>query len=178
MESLFAEGVPYIPLTSIQDPMPTNVFLSHAAADIELVRKVANHARPLAVGTYADEDDPQAGGEVAGKLEARIRESDAVLVLLTRNSQHRPSVHTEVGLARALGKPIIPVIEVGVDPLQFVFLQGLEWIALDPEKIDEALLGVQHSINRVKEAVRENAILTAAVLMLIAALIYYAAKSK
>jgi hypothetical protein len=156
--------------------MATNVFLSHAATDIELVRKVASHAHPLGVTTYAYEDHPQAGSPVAAKLEASIRESDAVLVLLTQNSQHRPSVHTEVGLARALEKPIIPVIEVGVDPLQFVFLQGLEWIILDTAKIDEALLGIQHSLNRVaKNIARQNTLLTAALLLVVAALIYYAA---
>jgi hypothetical protein len=143
---------------------------------VDLVRRVANHAEPISVVTYAYEDDPQPGSPVASKLEARIREADAVIVLLTRNSQHRPSVHTEVGIARALGKTIIPVIELGVDPLQFVFLQGLEWVVLDPEKLDDALLGIQRGLKRIVDAARENAILTVAVVALVAALILYLAK--
>ena len=35
-----------------------------------------------------------------------------MVVPLTKDSQSRPSVHTEVGIARSLRKPIIPVIEV------------------------------------------------------------------
>jgi hypothetical protein len=156
--------------------MATSVFLSHSAADAELVRKVANHAQPLEVSTYAYEDDPQAGRPVASKLEERIRNADALIVLLTRNSQHRPSVHTEVGIARTLGKPIIPVIEIGVDPMQFVFLQGLEYVELDLAKIDEALLGIQYGLKRLKDIAKNDALVMAAVLLVIAALIYFAVK--
>jgi len=97
---------------------------------------------------------------------------------LTRNSQHRPSVHTEVGLAKAFGKPIIPVIEVGVDPSQFVFLQGIEWIALDVSKIEEALLGIQKSLKRLRDVAKEHAFITAGVVVVIIALIIIAAKMK
>jgi hypothetical protein len=159
--------------------MATTVFLSHTEADRELVQKVSDHARPLEVSTYAYEEDPQAGSPLALKLEGRIRSADAVIVLLTKKSQHRPSVHTEIGLARAFGKPIIPVIEVGVDPLQFVFLQGLEWITLDLDHAEEALLSIQHSLARLKHLAQANAnkLLGAAILLVVAAILFYATSS-
>jgi hypothetical protein len=155
--------------------MGTSVFLSHAAADIELVRKVEKHARTLDVQTYLYEDDPQAGGAIATKLLEAIQRSDAVIVLLTKNSQHRSSVHSEVGAARTLGKLIIPIIEVGVDPLQFVFLQGLEWIELDFDKLDEALLGVQQRLKQMVDLAKEHATMLV-VLLILGAIIYFAAK--
>jgi nucleoside 2-deoxyribosyltransferase len=158
--------------------MATTVFLSHAAADGDLIRKVAAHAATLDILTYAYEDDTQGGGTLAAKLQERIASSDAVIVLLTQNSQHRPSVHTEVGIARALGKPIIPVIELGVDAHQFVFLQGIESIALNVNQLDEALLGVQRSLKRLVEKAKDNALTTAAIAALIIALIILAAKQK
>jgi len=158
--------------------MATSVFLSHSASDEELARKVAAHSRPLEVSTYMYEDDAQPGEHVAQKLQDRIRRADAVVVLLTKNSQHRPTVHTEVGIARAMGKPIIPVIEVGVDPLQFVFLQGIEWIVLDLDKIDEALLGIQNSLKRLKDLAEENPLVSAAILFVVAAIILYLATRK
>jgi nucleoside 2-deoxyribosyltransferase len=150
--------------------MTTSVFLSHAGADIDLVRKVERHAEPLDVETYVYEDDAEPGGRLAAKLKERIRGSDAVIVLLTRASEHRPSVHAEVGIALALGKPVIPVLEVGLDPIQFVFLQGIEWIPLDVTKIDEALLAIQRALKRMKDAAKDNAQTIAAVLLIIAAL--------
>lgn len=155
--------------------MGTNVFLSHAAADIALVRKVQRHARTLDVDTYLYEDDPQAGETIATKLLEAIQRSDALIVLLTKNSQHRPSVHSEVGAARSLGKPIIPVIEVGVDPLQFVFLQGLEWIELDFDELDEALLGVQERLKKMVALAREHATILV-VLLIVGAIIYFAGR--
>jgi hypothetical protein len=155
--------------------MATSVFLSHAGPDIELVRKVARHARTLDVGTYLYEDDARAGAMISAKLEEAIRRSDAVIVLLTKNSQHRPSVHSEVGIARSLGKIIIPVIEVGVDPLQFVFLQGLEWIELDFEKLDEALLRVQERLKHLVDLAKQHATMLV-VLLIIGAIILFAAR--
>src|SRR5450830_598049 len=71
-------------MTTINERRPSmamSVFLSHAAADIELVRKVERHAKTLEVATYLYEDDPQAGEHVATKLVEAIRRSDAVIVL-------------------------------------------------------------------------------------------------
>src|SRR5437667_2412042 len=99
--------------------MPTTVFLSHAKADLDILLKVEQHMRALDVKVYKYEGDPQGGESLADKLQQRIGECDVVVVLLTKNSQLRPSLHTEVGIARAMGKPIIPVIELGIDPQQF-----------------------------------------------------------
>ena len=158
--------------------MATSVFLSHSASDEQLARKVVAHTQPLEVSTYIYEDDPQAGSELAKKLEDQIRRSDVLLVLLTRNSEHRPSVHTEIGIAKALGKPIIPVVELGVDPKQFVFLQGLEWVTLDLSKIDEALLGIQKSLKRLKTFAEEHPIAAVAIVVVIAGIILYLATRK
>ena len=158
--------------------MGTSVFLSHAAADIAIIRKVAAHAATLDIVTYTYEDDVQGGGDLAAKLQERIANADAVIVLLTQNAQQRPSVHTEVGIAKALGKPIIPVIEVGLDAGQFVFLQGIEWIALDVNHLDDALLGVQSSLKRLVDKAKDNALMTAAIAALVIALIIFAAKQK
>lgn len=142
--------------------MAATVFLSHAAADIELVRRVEKHAAALDIRTYAYEDDPQPGSSIAAKLQDSIRAADWLLVLLTQNSRHRPSVHAEIGIAKALGKTIIPVIEAGVDPHDFVFLQGLEWVSFDPAQAESALLDVQRQLGRLAAAKeRQNLILLA-----------------
>lgn len=157
--------------------MATAIFLSHASADIELARKVQAYAKPFAVETYVYEDDATPGAPLARKLEDRIRDSDAVLVLLTKNSRHKPSVHAEIGVARGLGKFIIPVIEVGLDPMEFAVLQGLEYIPLDPDRLDEALLVVQKMFKRMVEAAREHAVLTVLLVAIAAIALYWVAKA-
>jgi hypothetical protein len=158
--------------------MPISVFLSHAKEDIELITKVEQHMRPLEVRVYKYEDDPQGGTPLAVKLQQRIRECDVVVVLLTRNSQARPSVHTEVGIARGLGKPIIPVIEIGIDPQQFTFLQGLEWVLLDPAHLDTTLLQLQLGVKQFQDARRTNAQLAGVLLVIVGLLLIYWASSQ
>jgi hypothetical protein len=158
--------------------MPTTVFLSHAIADLDLVVKVEQHMRPLDVKLYKYEDDPQGGGSLALKLDQRIRESDVVVVLLTKNSELRPSLHSEVGIARTLGKLIIPVIELGLDAHQFVFLQGLEWVVLDTANIDHTLLQLQLSVKHYQDAAHDNAQVIGVLLILIGVLLVYWAMSQ
>jgi hypothetical protein len=145
----------------------TKLFASHCAADIALIRQVQQHAKPLGIAIYAYEDDPRGGSVLADKLTQEIRASDAVIVLLTKNSALRPSVHTEVGIARTLGKPIIPVLEAGVNPLEFVFLQGIEFITLDDGQDESAVHKLQMSMKRVQDSVRAHASTIGAVLVLL-----------
>lgn len=108
-----------------------SVFLSHATADAGQVALVAKQIEALGIDVYLAEHDPQPGTSIARKVEEALKQSSAVVVLITSASVNSAYVQQEVGLARAHGKVIVPIIEKGVDRSRLGILSEVEWLELD-----------------------------------------------
>lgn len=67
---------------------------------------------------------------------------DAVVFLITTNSVNSAYVQQEVGLARAHGRPMVPLVEKRVDKSRLGLLGELEWIELDLDDPSEAFAKV------------------------------------
>ncbi|MEO0606183.1 MAG: toll/interleukin-1 receptor domain-containing protein, partial [Myxococcota bacterium] len=99
-------------------PRRPRVFLSYGHDNAGLVKRFV--ARLEARGF-----DPLwdamllAGTSFMEGIETFIAHSHAFVPLITEHSQHRPWVHQEIGFARALNVPILPVM-VGVAPDGFI----------------------------------------------------------
>lgn len=115
------------------------VFLSHATADASLVATVQGQLEALGIRVYLAEHDPQPGTPLAQKIGNAIRRSSAVVVLITSASVNSAYVQQEIGIAHECGKPLVPIVEKGVDTRALGILQGIEFLELDVSNPAETL---------------------------------------
>ena len=119
--------------------MSYTIFLSHSSADATWVKWIAANAQQVGIQVYLYEHDPQPGRLVADKLQAAIKSSDALVVLLTGKSQFSPYVQQEIGAGKGLDKPVIPLVQPGVSEGSLAMLQGVGYIPFDFNNPQHAL---------------------------------------
>jgi hypothetical protein len=122
------------------------VFLSHATSDHTQVTLVRQQIEALGISVYLAEHDPKPGTVLAEKVRDAIRRSHAVVVLITTSSVNSAYVQQEVGIAHECGKPLVPIIEKGIDTRQLGILQGLEYLELDPSQPAETMARMTASL--------------------------------
>lgn len=113
--------------------MSYKVFISHSMPpeDLGIVYAMAEQAKQRGISTFVAERASQLEESVSKRNEAALKNSDSVVVFVTRG-KHRGAlakllltnvpdqwVHQEIGAARVLRKPIIPIVETGVFPKEF-----------------------------------------------------------
>jgi len=131
--------------------MAYKIFLSHSSADASWVKWIATNAQQVAIEVYLHEYDPQPGQLVAGKLQAAIQSCDALVVLLTGNSEGSAYVQQEIGSAKALNKPVIPLVQPGVRQSSLAMLQGVEYIPFDFHNPHTALSTLLSHLQKAKQ---------------------------
>jgi hypothetical protein len=128
------------------------LFLSHSATDGQWVKWIADDAIKIGIEVYLYEHDTQPGKLIADKVNQAIVASDALMVLLTPNSQFSAYVQQEVGFAEARGKLVIPLVQPGVQERSLAMLQGREYVAFDPRDPTRALASLLEYLQRLKAA--------------------------
>lgn len=111
--------------------MGYRIFMSHGSEDVGIAAEIRNRATAIHVETYLYEHDVRPGDPVAAKVKQEIDRCDAVVVLLTLRSQDSAYVQQEIGYAEGKGKPVIPLVEPGVDHRNLAMLEGREYVILD-----------------------------------------------
>lgn len=86
------------------------VFVAYSHDDSEWVRDFAEALSTQDVYVWFDEWRIPAGASMRDALEEGLRESDAIVAVLSPRNATRPTVLFEVGVALGLGKPLIPVV--------------------------------------------------------------------
>ena len=151
--------------------MTYKVFLSHSSTDKAWIEWIAANTRAIGVDVYLYEHDPQPGTYIASKIQQAIQGSDALLVLLTQNSQFSPYVQQEIGFAQASKKLIIPLVQSGIQPQSLAMLQGREYIPFDPynnpQETVSKLLTYLDGLHSAKKKSNDQAILILGLLLLI-----------
>jgi TIR domain-containing protein len=122
------------------------VFLSHSTDDLAHVALVKRQIEALGIEVYLAEHDPRPGTSIAAKVEQAMRRCHAVVVLITQTSINSAYVQQEVGLARAFGKPIVPIVELGVEKSRLGMLGEVEYLELDLTQPELALASVSASL--------------------------------
>jgi len=110
------------------------------------VELVKGQLEALGVDVYLAEHDPKPGASVGAKVMQALQGSDAVVVLITSTSIDSAYVQQEIGLAKAYAKPLVPIIEMGVDKTRLGMLAEVEWLELDLNQPTEALTKITASI--------------------------------
>lgn len=146
--------------------MSYNIFLSHNEADKHWVKQISQNAKTIGVNVYMYEHDSQPGISIAPKIQDAINNSQALVVLLTNNSQFSPYVQQEIGYAQAKGKLVIPLVQPGVSLKCLAMLEGKEYIKFDPISPEGALSHLLAYLQKLK-AGRES---DQAILIVVAAL--------
>lgn len=119
--------------------MAYKVFISHSTRDQGLVIYLANLLHKFGVTPIVAQWYLTPGQALDKKISGHIRTADCILVLLTQNGIRSNWVQQEVGCSLEQGKPIIPLVEKGIEPEALAALQGKEYIEYDPHQYDDAI---------------------------------------
>lgn len=130
--------------------MAYKVFISHSTSDQGMVISLANLLSKYGVKVFVAEWYLTPGERLTTKVFNQIKNSDCVIVLLTRNGIRSNWVQQEIGYALNSVKPLIPLVERGVDPKDLGRLQGIEYIEYDPYKPQQALIKVSTYVKSLK----------------------------
>lgn len=122
------------------------VFLSHSMHDGLHVEQVQQQLEALGMKVWLAEHDPRPGTSILAKIEAALRDCDAVVFLITTNSIDSTYVQQEIGLARAHGKLLVPLVDKRVDPSRLGMLRELEWLEIDLDNPSQAFANVTKSL--------------------------------
>jgi TIR domain-containing protein len=123
--------------------VPYKVFLSHSLADAAWVNRIAKDAAGVGIDVYLSEHDQRPGNMLAEKVQEAIRDSDAVVVLLTANSESSAYVQQEIGYAKALKKSVIPLVERSINKQKLAMLHGVEYIPFEFQNPEPGLAALQ-----------------------------------
>jgi len=130
--------------------MAYRVFISHSTRDRGLVITLANLLARFGVEVFVAEWYLTPGESLDKKVFAQIEKADCMVVLLTRNGVRSNWIQQEIGYALKANKPIIPLVEKGVEPKDLAALQGKEYIEYDPFQPQQALIRASTYVRSLK----------------------------
>ncbi|MEW6211423.1 MAG: toll/interleukin-1 receptor domain-containing protein [Acidobacteriota bacterium] len=134
------------------------VFISHTRKDTDLARKVAAVLKEAGLDVWFDANEILPGENWAEKISDALKESEAMVVLLTPEALESNSVQWEIGYAlgeKTYDKRLIPVIvgdpdEMPSEKIPWI-LRRLRMINLPERNINE------EGIRQIATALREVA---------------------
>jgi len=143
--------------------MAYKVFISHSTRDQGLVIALANLLSRYGATVFVAEWYLAPGERLDKKIFEQIGSADCVAVLLTRNGMRSNWVQQEIGYALSSEKPLIPLVERGVESKDLGALQGREYIEYDPSQPQQALIRTANYVGslKLKKEEQEKALLIA-----------------
>lgn len=141
--------------------MAYRVFISHSAQDQGLVISLANLLSKFGVDVSVAEWYLTPGERVDEKVFEQIKKSDCIVALLTRNGMRSSWVQQEIGFSLQRDKPVIPMVEKGIEPKDLAALQGREYIEYDRYQYKQALSKLSTYVKslKLKKEDKEKALL-------------------
>jgi len=120
-----------------------SIFLSYSEEDTGLVHRIFHILSRLDLDPYAFKLFPEPGEIIHEIVLSRIKDSSYVIPFITRNGVQSQWVNQEIGVAHALRKYIIPVVEVGIESKGFVDLRlrhAIEYQPVNPDQMIYSLV--------------------------------------
>lgn len=130
--------------------MAYKVFISHSTRDQGLVISLANLLSKFGVEVFVAEWHLAPGERLDKKVLGQIENSNCVVALLTQNGIRSNWVQQEIGCSLKHNKPIIPIVEKGIDPRELGALQAREYIEYDPSQYHQALIRLSTFVKTLK----------------------------
>ena len=128
--------------------MTYKVFFSHCEQDTELVQRICNILNNIYIECYIYEFYPEYGEYVAETVKNNVQGCSTVIVLLTEDGVQSQWVNQEMGVAFALGKLVIPIVEKNVVVKGFV--EARERIDYDKNDPDDVVYTIYRLITRLR----------------------------
>ena len=117
--------------------MISSVYISHAPEDEDMALQLSRALWRVGLESYAALYNLSPAISLAGRVSFGIRNSEAMVALLTREGCRSPEVSQEIGLARGLDLLIIPLLEDGAR-LPFL-IEHLKPLAFKEENYRDAI---------------------------------------
>jgi nucleoside 2-deoxyribosyltransferase len=130
--------------------MAYRVFISHSAQDQGLVISLANLLSKFGVDVSVAEWYLTPGERLDDKVFEQIKKSDCIVALLTRSGMRSSWVQQEIGFSLQQGKPVIPMVEKGIEQKDLAALQGREYIEYDWYQYQQALSKLSTYVKSLK----------------------------
>jgi predicted nucleotide-binding protein len=124
-----------------------NIYVSYRTTDKVLANEISSRLRELGHQIAIDTQELYGGQEWRTVLREALENSDCVLSLITVNSQSSQFALTEIGAARALHKPLIPIV-VGEVAIPNV-VADLYCIQHSGENLDSVIQEVDRAIAKL-----------------------------
>lgn len=143
--------------------MDYKVFISHSSRDQGLVISLANLLSKFGIKVVVAEWYLTPGEPIERKVFDQIERSDCVVALLTRNGIRSNWVQQEIGFALKTKRPLIPIVEKGVDEKDLGALRDKKYIEYDPYQPRHALIRASNYVQslKLKKADQERTLLVA-----------------
>jgi hypothetical protein len=94
------------------------VFVSHSSVDKWVARRIAEDLHGLGAEVFLDEKNIETGESIDASIQAHLKDSDELVMLLSPAALESPWVLIEIGGAKALGLRLVPIlIHVGANQL-------------------------------------------------------------
>jgi hypothetical protein len=90
--------------------MSARVFITYSHDDKQWVRRFADALKKLDVDVWFDEWEIEPGDSLPATMEKGLRESDAMVAVLSPEYFRRPYVFFELGAALGMRKRLIPIV--------------------------------------------------------------------
>jgi excisionase family DNA binding protein len=116
---------------------------------LDVVSEISKHLKQESIDVYVAEFYPEPGEMLPKKILKNLRSSDCMVVILTSVGVQSPWVQQEIGVAKTLDLPIIPMVEEGVTVKGL--LEGVEYIPLDRRKLDVAIDTLVKAVKKIRE---------------------------
>jgi len=154
--------------------MAYRVFISHSSRDQGLIISLANLLSKFGVEVFVAEWYLAPGERLDKKVFEQIKTSDCIVALLTRNGIRSNWVQQEIGYSLKQDKPVIPIVERGIEPKDLAALQGREYIEYDPYQYQQALSKLSTYVRslKLKKQDKEKALLVLGGLLAFLLLVY------
>lgn len=130
--------------------MVFTIFMSYSRQDEELVNSLYTILKQSGINVYAVETTsfPIKGKQLADDIKRAIRTSDYVFVLLSKDSIKSPNVLIELGMAQALSKPIMLLVDPHVQLPSDI--GDLPYIIVDRDNPGSTLRQVKQVTSKLK----------------------------
>lgn len=127
-----------------RDARPSEIFVSYARADTQLVDQVLDGVRAAGAAFWIDRTALQSGTNWAGEIVRAIKAARGVLVMCSANAFGSDHVKREIYLADKYRKAIVPIfVEPAEPPDDFEYflagVQRLDWYRASNEERATAL---------------------------------------
>jgi hypothetical protein len=113
-----------------------DIFISYSKSDRQFTRRLYRELERFKVHGFMDTSDLSSGSEWSAQLRETVRNSDAVVVILSKSATHSSSVMAEIGLADTFRKRVIPILAPGEKYEEAVPPLLLDKVVIDANRLE------------------------------------------